>query len=222
MIAAPSADGNNADGQPAHQKQSSDRSGGKGGPAEVHRGQARPSRKDTTMPTIATTDGTEIYYKDWGQGPAVVLSHGWPLSSDSWEAQMLFLASNGYRCIAHDRRGHGRSSQTWDGNDMDTYADDLADLIDALDLRDIALIGFSTGGGEVTRYIGTHGTGPGGGQHRTGGRDPRDPRELPADLWGAARVRPASPQRAPGRPPPGGPPHADRRPGRRACPASLA
>jgi non-heme chloroperoxidase len=111
------------------------------------------------MPTIATTDGTEIYYKDWGQGPAVVLSHGWPLSSDSWEAQMLFLASNGYRCIAHDRRGHGRSSQTWDGNDMDTYADDLADLIDALDLRDIALIGFSTGGGEVTRYIGTHGTG---------------------------------------------------------------
>jgi non-heme chloroperoxidase len=110
------------------------------------------------MPTITTTDGTDIYYKDWGRGPVVVLSHGWPLNSDSWEAQMLFLASNGYRCIAHDRRGHGRSTQTWDGNDMDTYADDLAELIDALDLRDITLVGFSTGGGEVTRYVGRHGT----------------------------------------------------------------
>jgi non-heme chloroperoxidase len=111
------------------------------------------------MPTLKTSDGTEIYYKDWGSGPAVVLCHGWPLSSDSWEAQMLFLASNGYRCVAHDRRGHGRSAQAWGGNEMDTYADDLAAVIDTLDLRDITLIGFSTGGGEVARYIGRHGTG---------------------------------------------------------------
>ena len=111
------------------------------------------------MPTITTTDGTEIYYKDWGAGPPVVLCHGWPLSSDSWEAQMLFLAENGHRCVAHDRRGHGRSSQPWDGNDMDTYADDLAALMEALDLRDATLIGFSTGGGEVARYVGRHGTG---------------------------------------------------------------
>lgn len=110
------------------------------------------------MGTLTTSDGTQIYYKDWGTGQPVVLSHGWPLSSDSWEAQMLFLASNGYRCIAHDRRGHGRSSQPWDGNDMDTYADDLATLIETLDLRDVVLIGFSTGGGEVARYIGRHGT----------------------------------------------------------------
>lgn len=110
------------------------------------------------MSTITTQDGTEIYYKDWGSGQAVVFSHGWPLSSDSWEAQMLFLASQGYRCIAHDRRGHGRSSQPWNGNDMNTYADDLATLLDTLDLTDLVLIGFSAGGGEVARYIGRHGT----------------------------------------------------------------
>lgn len=111
-----------------------------------------------TMGTITTRDGTEIYYKDWGSGPVVVLSHGWPLNADSWEAQMMFLASNGYRVIAHDRRGHGRSSQPWSGNEMDTYADDLAQLLDQLDVRGAALFGFSTGGGEVARYIGRHGT----------------------------------------------------------------
>ena len=110
------------------------------------------------MSTILTRDGATIYYKDWGSGPPVVFSHGWPLSSDSWEAQMLFLASHGYRCIAHDRRGHGRSSQPWGGNEMNTYADDLATLMDALDLKDAVLIGFSAGGGEVARYIGRHGT----------------------------------------------------------------
>jgi non-heme chloroperoxidase len=110
------------------------------------------------MSTITTKDGTQIYFKDLGSGLPVIFSHGWPLSSDSWEAQMLFLASNGYRCIAHDRRGHGQSSQSWDGNDMDTYADDLATLIDTLDLKSVVLIGFSAGGGEVARYIGRHGT----------------------------------------------------------------
>ncbi|MDZ7583931.1 MAG: alpha/beta hydrolase [Thiobacillus sp.] len=110
------------------------------------------------MSTITTQDGTQIYYKDWGAGQPVVFSHGWPLSSDSWEAQMLFLAANGYRCIAHDRRGHGRSSQPWNGNEMDTFADDLAALIETLDLKDVVLIGFSMGGGEVARYIGRHGT----------------------------------------------------------------
>ena len=110
------------------------------------------------MPTVTTPDGVEIYYKDWGEGQPVVLSHGWPLNADSWEAQQLYLAENGFRAIAHDRRGHGRSAQVWDGNEMDQYADDLAALIDALDLRDVILIGFSTGGGEVTRYIGRHGT----------------------------------------------------------------
>ncbi|HEY3011437.1 MAG TPA: alpha/beta hydrolase [Gemmatimonadales bacterium] len=111
------------------------------------------------MPTITTTDGTEIYYKEWGTGQPVVFSHGWPLSSDAWEDQMLFLAGHGYRCIAHDRRGHGRSSQPWDGNDMDTYADDLAALVKTLNLKDAIHVGHSTGGGEVARYIGRHGTG---------------------------------------------------------------
>lgn len=111
-----------------------------------------------TIDAITTKDGTRIYFKDWGKGQPIVMSHGWPLTADSWESQMLFLASNGYRCIAHDRRGHGRSSQPWNGNEMDTYADDLATLIEALDLKQIILIGFSTGGGEITRYIGRHGT----------------------------------------------------------------
>ncbi len=110
------------------------------------------------MCTLSTKDHTQIYYKDWGHGQPVLFSHGWPLSADSWEAQMLFLAANGYRCIAHDRRGHGRSSQPWSGNDMNTYADDLSELIESLDLKDVVLIGFSAGGGEVTRYIGRHGT----------------------------------------------------------------
>lgn len=110
------------------------------------------------MPTITTKDGTGIYYKDWGKGQPIVFSHGWPLSADAWEDQMIFLAARGYRCIAHDRRGHGRSGQTWHGNDMDTYADDLAELVAALDLRDAIHIGHSTGGGEVVRYIGRHGT----------------------------------------------------------------
>ncbi|WP_219211732.1 alpha/beta fold hydrolase [Variovorax boronicumulans] len=109
---------------------------------------------------ITTKDGVQLYYKDWGprSGPVVTFSHGWPLDSDSWESQMLFLASKGYRVVAHDRRGHGRSSQPWDGNDMDHYADDLAAVIDGLQLKDVTLVGFSTGGGEVARYIGRHGT----------------------------------------------------------------
>ncbi len=110
------------------------------------------------MAIIRTTDGAELYYKDWGSGPPVVFCHGWPLNADSWEAQMLLLASHGYRCVAHDRRGHGRSSQTWHGNDMDTFADDLATLIETLDLRAAVLVGFSMGGGEVARYVGRHGT----------------------------------------------------------------
>jgi non-heme chloroperoxidase len=110
------------------------------------------------MSTIRTADGTEIYYKDWGQGPAVTMSHGWPLSADAWDGQMMFLAQHGFRCIAHDRRGHGRSSQPSSGNDMNTYADDLAAVIEALDLHDITVVGHSTGGGEVARYVGRHGT----------------------------------------------------------------
>jgi non-heme chloroperoxidase len=109
------------------------------------------------MSFITTKDGTQIFYKDWGTGRPVVFSHGWPLSADAWDAQMMFLGMRGYRVIAHDRRGHGRSSQPWQGNDMDTYADDLATLMDALDLRDAVMVGHSTGGGEVARTIGRHG-----------------------------------------------------------------
>jgi non-heme chloroperoxidase len=108
--------------------------------------------------TITTKDGTQVYYKDWGSGQAVVFSHGWPLSADAWEDQMLFLANRGYRCIAHDRRGHGRSGQPSNGNDMNTYADDLAGLVEKLDLKDAIHVGHSTGGGEVTRYVGRYGT----------------------------------------------------------------
>ncbi|EKD88677.1 MAG: hypothetical protein ACD_34C00399G0003 [uncultured bacterium] len=108
--------------------------------------------------TITAKDGTRIFYKDWGIGKPIVFSHGWPLNSDSWESQMVFLASKGFRCIAHDRRGHGRSWQPWTGNDMNTYADDLADLMDILDLKRAVLVGFSAGGGEITRYIGRHGS----------------------------------------------------------------
>ena len=110
------------------------------------------------MSTITVKDGTTIYYKDWGQGPVVTFSHGWPLCSDAWDGQMHFLAQNGFRAVAHDRRGHGRSSQAWSGNDMNGYADDLAAVIEALDLNDVTLVGHSTGGGEVARYIGRHGT----------------------------------------------------------------
>jgi len=110
------------------------------------------------MPAITTRDGTEIFYKDWGLGRPVVFSHGWPLNADAWDDQLFFMASNGFRAIAHDRRGHGRSGQPWEGNDMDHYADDLAELIESLDLHDAVLVGHSTGGGEVVRYIGRHGT----------------------------------------------------------------
>ena len=121
---------------------------------------ATPTAVIRTASTITTADGVQLYYKDWGpkDGPVVTFSHGWPLNSDSWESQMIFLADQGYRVIAHDRRGHGRSSQPWDGNDMDHYADDLATVIDTLGVKDVTLVGFSTGGGEVARYIGRHGT----------------------------------------------------------------
>jgi non-heme chloroperoxidase len=110
------------------------------------------------MNTVTVKDGSKIFYKDWGSGPPIVFSHGWPLSSDDWDAQMLFFGSKGFRVIAHDRRGHGRSTQTWHGNEMDTYSDDLASVIEYLDLKDAVLVGHSTGGGEVTRYLGRHGT----------------------------------------------------------------
>ena len=110
------------------------------------------------MPTITTKDGTEIFYKDWGSGQPIVFSHGWPLSADDWDTQMLFFGQHGFRVIAHDRRGHGRSTQTWDGNEMDTYADDLAALFEKLDLKNAIMVGHSTGGGEVARYLGRHGT----------------------------------------------------------------
>ncbi|MGO9590484.1 MAG: alpha/beta fold hydrolase [Candidatus Acidiferrales bacterium] len=110
------------------------------------------------MPAITTKDGTEIFYKDWGKGQPIVFSHGWPLTADDWDGQMLYFGNLGYRVIAHDRRGHGRSGQTWDGNDMDTYADDLAELFEKLDLKDAIIVGHSTGGGEVARYLGRHGT----------------------------------------------------------------
>lgn len=116
------------------------------------------STKGSTMSTITTKDGTTIYYKEWGSGPPVVFSHGWPLTADAWEDQMIFLAAQGYRCIAHDRRAHGRSSQPWGGHDLDTYADDLAALVQSLGLTNAIHVGHSTGGGEVTRYIGRHGT----------------------------------------------------------------
>lgn len=111
------------------------------------------------MPFATAKDGTQIFYKDWGSGQPVVFSHGWPLTADAWDAQMKVMVDNGFRAVAHDRRGGGRSDQPWDGNDLDTYADDLAAVIEALDLRDVILVGHSTGGGEVTRYIGRHGTG---------------------------------------------------------------
>jgi non-heme chloroperoxidase len=121
-------------------------------------GTPRTTTKRGSMGAITTSDGTEIFYKDWGSGQPVVFSHGWPLNADAWDDQSFLVASNGFRAIAHDRRGHGRSSQPWAGNEMDTYADDLAELIEALDLQDAILVGHSTGGGEVTRYIGRHGT----------------------------------------------------------------
>src|SRR5262245_24110617 len=119
---------------------------------------ARALAKEKTMGTIKTRDGASIFYKDWGEGQPVVFSHGWPLNSDAWDEQLMFLASRGYRAIAHDRRGHGRSTQTWMGNEMDTYANDLAQLMEQLDLKKAVLVGHSTGGGEITHYIGRHGT----------------------------------------------------------------
>lgn len=127
------------------------------GVAQAAPTQPQPTRGHTAMSTIRTKDGTQLFYKDWGQGQPVVFSHGWPLTGDAWDAQMLFLGMQGYRVIAHDRRSHGRSDQTWNGNDMDTYADDLSQLIEHLDLHKAVLVGHSTGGGEVAHYIGRHG-----------------------------------------------------------------
>ncbi len=146
------------------------------------------------MPIITTQDGTQIYYKDWGKGQPVVFSHGWPLSADAWDDQMLYLASRGYRCIAHDRRGHGRSSQPWDGNEMDTYADDLAALVEQLDLKDAIHVGHSTGGGEVARYIGRHGAGRVAGAMLIGAvtplmlKTPANPGGLPIDVFDQIRA----------------------------------
>lgn len=134
--------------------------GAAAGSASLSASAAPSARQTRQIASVTTRDGVQLYYKDWGpkNGQPVVFSHGWPLNSDSWESQMIFLADRGYRCIAHDRRGHGRSSQPWDGNDMDHYADDLAQVIEALDLKNAVLVGFSTGGGEVARYVGRHGT----------------------------------------------------------------
>lgn len=126
--------------------------------AESKKSPSSSNKGKHNMNTFTAKDGTQLYFKDWGSGQPIVFCHGWPLSSDSWESQMLHVASNGFRAIAHDRRGHGRSTQPWNGNDMDTYADDLAQLMDMLDLKNVTLVGFSTGGGEVARYIGRHGT----------------------------------------------------------------
>jgi non-heme chloroperoxidase len=126
-------------------------------PASAAAAPSNSIQGENKMDTITTKDGTKIYFKDWGTGKPVVFSHGWPLSADAWDAQMLFLGQQGYRVIAHDRRGHGRSGQSWDGNNLDTYADDLAELLDALDVKNVMLVGHSTGGGEVTRYVGRHG-----------------------------------------------------------------
>lgn len=128
-------------------------------PVETFAASKKTSHQGThIMSTVTTKDGTRIFYKDWGKGQPVVFSHGWPLTADAWDSQMLFLGQNGFRVIAHDRRGHGRSDQTWSGNDMNTYADDLAQLLEKLDVKDAILVGHSTGGGEVARYIGRHGT----------------------------------------------------------------
>ena len=146
------------------------------------------------MSTITTKDGTEIFYKDWGAGRPVVFSHGWPLSGDAWEDQMLFLGQHGYRVIAHDRRGHGRSGQSWNGNDMDTYADDLAELFVKLDLKDAVMIGHSTGGGEVARFIGRHGTSRVGKAVLVGAvpptmmKSPAYPGGLPKDVFDGIRT----------------------------------
>src|SRR5688572_23599263 len=130
----------------------------RGAGASRNQTNSRPDQGPDAMNTITTEDGTQIFYKDWGKGQPVVFSHGWPLTADAWDEQMVFLAENGFRCIAHDRRSHGRSSQTWHGNEMDTYADDLARLAETLDLKHAIHVGHSTGGGEVARYIGRHGS----------------------------------------------------------------